>query len=198
MGTLYSEHRTWLHGWAAGWKLAAVALWGLALVWVRDLGWMAAAAAASALIYLSLGPAMRPARAMMLGVVVAAAMVAGFHALWGQWQAGALSALRLLGASTLGASLVVSTRMGDVARALEALLWPLARLGLRVDLLALQLALMLRFVEHFFVQWHKLNAAHRLKMRGASGGIRLIAPLAVQMLLTAKKVGDALFIRLGR
>lgn len=197
MGSLYSEHRTWLHGWAAGYKLAAMLVWGLALVWVQHWSHMAAAAAASGLIYFSLGPATRPARAMMLGVLIAAALVAGFHAFWGQWTVGALSALRLLSASTLGAALVVSTRMGEVARALETLFAPLARFGLRVDLLALQLALMLRFVEHFFVQWQKLNAAHRLRMRGQNGGFKLIAPLAVQMLITAKKVGDALFMRIG-
>lgn len=41
--------------------------------------------------------------------------------------------------------------------------------------MALQLGLMLRFIEHFFVQWKKLDDAWRLRT-GRPGGWRLIAP----------------------
>lgn len=58
------------------------------------------------------------------------------------------------------------------------------------------MGLMLRFIEHFLMQWKKLDDAHRLRT-GRPGGLRLIAPLTIQLLQTARRVGDALYARLG-
>ena len=129
-------------------------------------------------------------------MLVAAALVAGFHLWLGRPDVAAVSALRLACASTLGVALTVTTRPTDLLLVLDALLAPLARLGLRPERLSLQLALMLRFTEHFFVQWQKLDEAHRLRT-GRPGGLRLIAPLTVQMLQAAQRVADALYARLG-
>ena len=126
----------------------------------------------------------------------AAALVAAFHGLMGDWPLAVSSALRLACASSLGVALTVTTRTGDLVEVLEWLLSPFARLGLPVERVAMQIALMLRFTEHFFVQWKKLDEAHRLRT-GRAGGLRLIAPLTVQMLQTARRVGEALFMRLG-
>ena len=93
-------------------------------------------------------------------------------------------------------ALTVSTRPTDLLLVLDALLAPLARLGLQPGRVSLQLALMLRFTEHFFVQWKRLDEAHRLRT-GRPGGLRLIAPLTVQMLQRAQRVADALYARLG-
>jgi biotin transport system permease protein len=114
----------------------------------------------------------------------------------GMARRAATSALRLACAASLGVALTVTTRSGDLVDVLEWLLAPLRPLGVQPARLSLQLALMLRFTEHFFVQWQKLDDAHRLRT-GRAGGLRLIAPLTVQMLQTARRVGDALFVRLG-
>jgi len=79
----------------------------------------------------------------------------------------------------------------------ERLLSPLQRVGVATDQLALQLALMLRFTEHFFVMWRRLDEAHRLRT-GKSGGFKILAPLTIQMLLAARRVADALQLRLRR
>jgi biotin transport system permease protein len=79
----------------------------------------------------------------------------------------------------------------------ERLLSPLRRLGVNTDQFALQLTLMLRFTEHFFVQWRRLDDAHRLRT-GQSGGFKILAPLTIQMLLAARRVADALHLRLRR
>jgi biotin transport system permease protein len=63
--------------------------------------------------------------------------------------------------------------------------------------IALQLALMLRFTEHFFVLWRRLDDAHRLRT-GKSGGFKILAPLTIQMLVAARRVADALQLRLRR
>lgn len=196
MGSLYSEYTTWLHGWRAGAKLLALALLGTLLFALRQPWMLAVAAVLCAALYASLGAATRAARRLMVSVLVGAALVAVFHAAMGHWALAATSALRLACAASLGVALTVTTRSGDLVDVLEWLLAPLRPLGVQPARLSLQLALMLRFTEHFFVQWQKLDDAHRLRT-GRAGGLRLIAPLTVQMLQTARRVGDALFVRLG-
>lgn len=196
MGSLYSEHLTWLHRWPAGAKLACMALLGTLLFLFNELWLLAAAGLACVLLWCSLGPATHKVRRLIRSVLVAAALVAGFHLWLGRPDVAAVSALRLACASTLGVALTVTTRPTDLLLVLDALLAPLARLGLRPERLSLQLALMLRFTEHFFVQWQKLDEAHRLRT-GRPGGLRLIAPLTVQMLQAAQRVADALYARLG-
>lgn len=196
MGSLYSEHLTWLHRWPAGRKLACMAILGT-LLFLLSAPWaLAVAGAGCALLWCSLGPATRVARRLMVSVLMAAALVAVFHLWLGRPEVAAVSASRLACASTLGVALTVSTRPTDLLLVLDGLLAPLARLGLRPERWSLQLALMLRFTEHFFVQWKRLDEAHRLRT-GRPGGLRLIAPLTVQMLQTARRVADALYARLG-
>lgn len=196
MGSLYSEQRTWLHALRAGFKLFFLAGAGIVLFILKQPWQLALAALLCALLLASLGRALAPVRRLLIAVVVAALLVAGFHAVLGHWQQGVVSALRLACASGLGAALTVSTRSGDLVDVLEWLLQPLRVLGLNPQRLSLQLGLMLRFTEHFFVQWGKLDDAYRLRT-GQRGSWRLLAPLAVQMLQTARRVADALFVRLG-
>lgn len=196
MGSLYSEYLTWLHRWSPGAKLACIALLGT-LLFVLSAPWaLAVAGLACALLWWSLGPATHKVRRLIRSVLLAAALVAGFHLWMGHPDLAAVSALRLACASTLGVALTVTTRPTDLLLVLDALLAPLARLGLRLERLSLQLALMLRFTEHFFVQWQRLDEAHRLRT-GRAGGLRLVAPLTVQMLQAAQRVADALYARLG-
>jgi biotin transport system permease protein len=56
---------------------------------------------------------------------------------------------------------------------------------------------MLRFTEHFFVLWRRLDEAHKLRT-GRSGGFKILAPLTIQMLIAARRVADALHLRLRR
>lgn len=197
MGSLYSEQITWLHGWGAGTKLLLMAVLGT-LLFLTDAPWLLAAAAlACALLWASLGEATQVARRLMRSVIMAALLVAGFHALMHHYALGAASALRLVCASALGVALTVTTRPSDLVEVLERLLGPLRPLGVSPERVALQIALMLRFTEHFFVQWKKLDDAHRLRT-GRAGGLRLIAPLTIHMLQATRRVADALWARLGR
>jgi biotin transport system permease protein len=72
----------------------------------------------------------------------------------------------------------------------------LQRIGIKTERLALQLAMMLRFTEHFFVVWKRLDDAHRLRT-GKAGGLRLLAPLTIHMLTSARRVADTLEMRMG-
>ena len=197
MGSLYSDIPSWLHRVPAGLKLALLVALGLLLFWLQDPWAFGVAGGLALLLWLSLGAATRPARRLMVSVLVASGLVALFQ-LWMERPDIAVTAtLSLACTSCLGVALTVSTRPAALLDVLERLLQPLRLLGLSPERLALQLGLMLRFVEHFFVQWKKLDEAWRLRT-GRPGGWRLIAPLTVQRLQTTRRVADALLARLGR
>ncbi|MDH1334639.1 energy-coupling factor transporter transmembrane protein EcfT [Comamonas thiooxydans] len=196
MGSLYSEVATWLHRWSAGLKLLLLAVFGTLLFLIASPWVLAGCGVACLLLWISLGQATQVARQLMRSVIVAALLVAGFHVFMGNPVLATVSSLRLVCASTLGIALTITTRPSDLVEVLEWLLAPLARLGIPTERVAMQLALMLRFTEHFFVQWIKLDEAYRLRT-GKSGGLRLIAPLTIHMLQATRRVADALWARLG-
>ena len=197
MGSLYSEHPTWLHGLRPATKLVLMALLSTLLFVLQSPVVMVAAALACLVLWLSLGKATRVAHRLIFSVLVAALLIAGFHAFMGNYELAVVSALRLACASTLGVALTVTTHPTHILQLLENGLAPLAKLGFPSQRFALQLALMMRFIEHFFVQWKRLDDAYRLRT-GKGGGLRLLAPLTIQMLQTARRVADALFARLGQ
>lgn len=197
MGSLYSELPTWLHRVHPGVKLLCIALCGSLLFTIQSPIAMGLCAAVCAVLWISLGRATRIARKLMISVLIAATLVALFHCWMGNYALAAVSGLRLVCASSLGVMLTVTTHPSQLLHILECLLAPLAKVGFPAHRFALQLALMLRFIEHFFVQWQRLDEAHRLRT-GKAGGFRILAPLSIQMLQTAQRVADALFARLGQ
>jgi biotin transport system permease protein len=197
MQSLYLEQRTWLHRWVPGLKLLGLAVTGSVLFLTEELLVLALAAGVSTVVFLSLGRPALGARRLVLSVLIAASLVAGFHACLGQVTLGLASAARLLTMTMLGVSLSMSTSHTEMLGVFERLLSPLGCLGFRVDRISLQLALMIRFTEHFFIQWKRLDDAHRVRT-GRSGGWRLIPPLSILMLVAARRVGDALQLRMGK
>ncbi len=196
MGSLYSEHRTWLHGVPAAAKLLLFAVLGIALYATTQIFPLALAALASTLLFASLGAAAKPARKLLASLLLASLLVLAFHATMHQAELGWISTLRMVSASLLGIALTLTTRSGELLDVLERLLAPLQGLGLKTERLALQLAMMLRFTEHFFVVWKRLDDSHRIRT-GKSGGLRLLAPLTIQMLTSARRVADTLEMRMG-
>ena len=196
MGSLYSEHHTWLHRMPAAWKLLGFAVLGTLQYFLQEPALLGASALLCSLMLASLGPANRPARKLILSVVLAAALLLIFHTALHQPLLGVNSGLRLVAASWLGIALTVTTATGALLDVLENWLRPLRRFGVRTDRFALQLAMMLRFAEHFFVLWRRLDDAHRIRT-GKAGGLRLLAPLTIQMLVCARRVADTLELRLG-
>jgi biotin transport system permease protein len=196
MGSLYSEHRTWLHAVPTAWKLLLFALLGTLQYFITSPALLGGSALLCGLLFASLGRAIYPARKLLLSVGIASVLIIAFHSWLQQPQVGLVSGLRLLSASLLGIALTLTTRSSELLDVFEKWLQPLQRLGLRTERFALQLAMMLRFTEHFFVLWKRLDDAHRLRT-GKPGGLRLLAPLTIQMLLAARRVADTLELRLG-
>lgn len=196
MGSLYSEHQTWLHRVPAALKLLFFALLGTLLFLTDGSTTLALSALACALLFVSLGRATQGARKLLVSVLLAGLLILAFHTYMQQAVLGMVSALRLFCASVLGIALTLTTRSRDLLDVFERLLAPLQRVGVRTERLALQLAMMLRFTEHFFVLWKRLDDAHRLRT-GKAGGFKLLAPLTIKMLMSARRVADTLELRLG-
>lgn len=196
MGSLYSEHQTWLHRVPASIKLLIFVTLGTAQFLMDDPNGLIVSALAACLLLATLGRASKPARKLLISIMLAGLLVLSFHVYMGQPILGVVSALRLFSASVLGIALTLTTHSKELLSVFEHLLSPLGRIGIRTERLALQLAMMLRFTEHFFVVWKRLNDAHRIRT-GKSGGLRILAPLTIQMLLCARRVGDTLELRQG-
>lgn len=195
--SLYLERRTWLHAWRAGLKLLFVAAMGSGLFLTHRTLILLPAVVMCAGVFLSLGPVSSGVRRLVVSVLIGATLVAGFHAAMGQAALGFASAARLIAMAMLGVSLTLTTRHTELLEVFEWLLAPLARFGVQVNRLSLLLALMMRFTEQFFLQWKRLDDAHRLRT-GRAGGWRLLAPLTIQMLVAARRVADTLQLRLGK
>jgi biotin transport system permease protein len=196
VGSLYSDHPTWLHRVPAALKLIFFAVLGAVQFLLVEPSALITSALVCCLMFASLGRAMAPARKLVTSVLLAALLIVAFHLYMQQAMLGLVSALRLFSASLLGIALTLTTRSRDLLDVFERLLSPLQRVGIRTERLALQLAMMLRFTEHFFIIWKRLDDAHRLRT-GQAGGLRLLAPLTIKMLVSAQKAADTLELRLG-
>jgi biotin transport system permease protein len=197
MGSLYSDHPTWLHGIPAGVKLAFLALLGTGVFFTHALSVLLGSAACCVLMFASLGKATARAKPLLMGLVVASVLMGVFHLYMQQPMVGAVSVLRLLCTTLMGVALTVTTRYTDLLGVLEWLLAPLRFLGIQPERLSLQVALMLRFTEHFFIVWRRLDDAHRLRT-GKAGGFKILAPLTLHMLIAARRVADTLHVRYRR
>jgi len=197
MGSLYSEQHTWLHSLPAGFKLWVLALLGTGLFMTAQLSVLAVATALCVAIYASLGRAASRAKPLLIGVLVASALVASFHLVMQHPALAAITVMRLLSATLMSIALTLTTRYSDLLQVFEWLLSPLQRIGVNTETIALQLSLMLRFTEHFFVLWRRLDDAHRVRT-GQAGGFKILAPLTLQMLMAARRVADTLHLRLRR
>lgn len=195
MQSLYSDQATWLHRVSAGVKLLCLALLSAGLFVTDQLPWLAGATIWCVLLFASLGRVTVRVKPMLVGVVVASALLATFHLYQQQPELAATTVMRLTSTTLMGLALTLTTRHTDLLHVFERVLSPLRWVGLNTDQFALQIALMLRFTEHFFVQWRLLDDAYRLRT-GKAGGFKILAPLTIQMLVTARRVADALHVRL--
>ena len=197
MGSLYSDDLTWLHRLPAAIKLAFLALLGTGVFLTNELLVLSVSAACCLIIFASLGRATARAKPLVMGVLFASVLIGLFHVYMQQPMVGAISVLRLISTTLMGIALTLTTRHTDLLAVFAWLLSPLRFLGVEPERLSLQVALMLRFTEHFFVLWRRLNDAHRLRT-GKAGGFKILAPLTIQMLVAARRVADTLHVRFRR
>jgi len=125
-----------------------------------------------------------------------AALILIWHGWSGEWHAGLLILLRMT-VAVLAANLVtMTTRLSDMIAVLETLARPLARLGVNPRVLALAIALVIRFIPVL----GERNAALQLAWRARSArrpGWRLLIPATLATLDDADRVAEALRARGG-
>ena len=197
MQSFYSDQRTWLHAVPAGFKLLGLLVLGVGLYATEQVQTLGAVAAVCVLVFASFGRVGWRARSLLLPLGVACVLVVGFHAYLQQIHLGWISAWRMLSITLMGVAFTLTTHPSAVLHTLESALQPLQALGLPSQRIALHFALMMRFIEHFFMLWQQLDDAHKIRT-GKSGGLRLLAPLSLHMLQAAKRVADTLTLRLPR
>ena len=197
MKSLYSDSPTWLHRVPASIKLLSLLGLSLTLFGLQRLDVLLCLTVLSCAVFASLGPAARRLQSLLVGLAVACGLLMLFHVWMAQTDVGSVTVLRLVSATLLGMALTLTTRPSDLLAVFEKVFAPLRMVGIEPERLSLRLALMLRFVEHFFSLWQKLDDAHRLRT-GQAGGFKILAPLTLQMLMAARRVADALYVRLHR
>jgi biotin transport system permease protein len=191
---LYRHGTSVMHRLPAGAKLAGLALLGVAVVVARgpvaSLALLAVALAANVAGRVPL----RSVTRSLLPVLVTTALVAAFQ--W--WQRGpavavevAADVLTLVVAAGAVTATTPADRMLDL---LDRALRPLHRVGVRADLVALAVALMLRSVPALLTTARETRDAARA--RGLERSPRaLLVPAAVRTVARARATGEALAAR---
>lgn len=196
MLTLTSSHRTWAHRLPAGPKLALLALWAV-LVLRLPLAGAALAALGLAGLILSLGRGFAGEWLRMLRPLWPLAAVLALWQLWLGTPAEALALVLRLGATLgLANAVTMTTELSAVIAVLAQAARPLARLGLSPRVLALSVALMIRFVPVMLIRHDQIHAAWRARSPRRAGW-RILMPVLLAALDDAERVAEALRARGG-
>jgi biotin transport system permease protein len=196
MISLTSPVETWAHRIPAGVKLLALSIATLALFLLEPF-MLATATLAVAVLYLSAGltfaaQGLRHLRMLWPFLL----LIAVWHGVTGQAQAGAAIALRLLAALALANFVTMTTRLTDMIAIMTRLLAPLRRLGLSTRAVELAIAMVLRFTPMLVENGQRLAMSWRARSRRRPGW-RIVMPMAALALDDADHVAEALRARGG-
>lgn len=196
MISLTSPVETWAHRIPAGAKLLALSIATLALFLLEPF-MLAMATLAVAVLYLSAGltfaaQGLRHLRMLWPFLL----LIAVWHGVTGQAQAGAATALRLLAALALANFVTMTTRLTDMIAIMTWLLAPLRRLGLSTRAVELAIAMVLRFTPMLVENGQRLAMSWRARSRRRPGW-RIVMPMAALALDDADHVAEALRARGG-
>lgn len=197
MISLTSPVETWAHRVPAGAKLLALSVLTVAL-FLTDRPWtLAAALAGIVALYLSGGAAfLRQGLRHLRMLWPFLLLIALWHGLTGQVEAGLAIALRLLGALALANFVTMTTRLTDMIGVLTMLLAPLRRAGLPTRAVELAIAMVLRFTPMLVENGARLAMSWRARSRRRPGW-RIVMPMAALALDDADHVAEALRARGG-
>jgi biotin transport system permease protein len=116
------------------------------------------------------------------------------HALVSGWESALEAVLRLAVLMLLATLVSLTTRASDMLDALERVLRPLARFGLKPARLGLLLSLTLRFIPLMVTWLREIQEAQRV--RGLDRNpLAVLVPLLVKTLRTADTLADAIDAR---
>ena len=196
MISLTSPLETWAHRIPAGIKLLALSALTAALFLFGPVV-LAIALLAVMTLYLTAGASFAAQGARHLRMLWPfLLLIAIWHGVTGQVQAGFSIALRLLAALALANFVTMTTRLTDMIAVLTWLLTPLRRLGLSTRAVELAIAMVLRFTPMLVENGQRLAMSWRARSRRKPGW-RIVMPMAALALDDADHVAEALRARGG-
>lgn len=197
MLTLTSPTETPLHRWPAGVKMGLLCLVTMLLFRLQTPAALGMAAAGVALPYLMAGRAFAWQGLRLLRPLWPFIAVVALWHLWaGDAAGGGAVILRMLAAVAAANLVTMTTRLSDMLAVTERLLAPLGRLGLRPRVLALAVALVIRFVPVMIDRHARIAEAWQARS-ARKPGWRILLPAILAALDDADQVADALRARGG-
>lgn len=197
MLTLTAPFETRLHRLPAAAKLAVLAGATAALLPLADLRLIGAAAGLTAALYAAQGPRFALYGARMLRPLWPFLLVLALWHLWtGDPGRGAAIGLKMLSAVALANLVTMTTRLDDMITLVERLAAPLARLGLPPRVLAVAIALVIRFTPVLMDKTSQLMQAWRARSPRRANW-RVVLPVTLMALDDADHVAEALRARGG-
>lgn len=197
MLTLTSPVDTWLHPVGAGWKLLALCVFTVALFSMDGIQALALALAFVVALHVPCGAVFLRAAAGMLWPLWP---FVGIVLVWHLWiaapAAGATVVLRLVAAVGAANLVTMTTRLTDMIAVIERLARPFGRAGLSPRLVALAIALVIRFIPVLSVRALQLSQAWRARSPRRAHW-PLLVPVTLAALDDAEHVADALRARGG-
>lgn len=193
---LYHSPPIWLHKWPAGLKLGllAGATWTLFFL----TGWhvILACLALTLTIYFLAGPQVAKRLRLLKPLAPFLLIIALLQYFTNGWDAAIVSIGRLLTMILLADLVTMSTPMQAMLDVFNFILRPLALLGVRVESIALAIALVIRFVPLVLENWRRHEESWRARSPRRPGW-RLLRPFLADTLRLADHAAEALDARRG-
>lgn len=197
MLSLISPVQTPWHRLPAGPKLLALLGLSLVLFQIRSAVIMGGALVFIGALYLPGGWLFLRQGLRMLRPLLPFIIIVGLWHLWtNEAQQGALICLRLLTAVAAANLITMTTRLSDMIAAIERLLHPFARFGLKPKIIALAVALVIRFIPLMAERIGQLRESWRARSAKRVNH-QLILPATLAALDDAEHVAEALRARGG-
>lgn len=196
MLTLTSSHRIWAHGVPAWVKLGCLGLWTVLILQLGGIGlWLAMLAVV--LLVASAGRGFAGEWGRMLRPLWPFALLVTLWQLWLGAPLGAVPVLLRMGSAVgLANAVTMTTELAEIIALLSRIARPLQRLGLSPKVLALSVALMIRFIPVMLLRYDQITLAWRARSPRRPGW-RILMPVLLAALDDADRVAEALRARGG-
>jgi len=197
MLTLTSPFETPLHRVAAASKLLGLAAFSIGLFALQDLWAIILAGGLAATVYLACGLGFaRFGAAMLRPLWPFLTILTLWHGWTGEWVAGLIIGGKMLVAVALANLVTMTTRLEDMIDVVERAAAPLARFGARPKVLAVAIALVIRFTPVLMDKAGQLGQAWRARSSRRVNW-RIVLPISLMALDDAERVAEAIRARGG-
>lgn len=196
MLTLTSPHKTWAHPIPASVKLAALCLWTVVVLHLTGV-WLALAAAIVMALVATGGKDFAITWTQMLRPLWPFTAIALIWHLWIGQPMGAITVILRMGATVgLANAVTMTTLLAEILAVVTWLTRPLQRFGLQPKILAISVALMIRFIPVMLLRTTQITEAWRMRSPRRPGW-RVLVPTLLSALDDADRVAEALRARGG-